>query len=137
MLEDRRLLSVVPAVAAAPAASSAEAARQEVVTLDWKGHQVEAKGGEWILGLSPKADLVRGKRAAAQVRAVERRLGAAGAAGASSRVEEQLGRSGQFLLSVPQSLGYEQVLASVKNLPGFQYLEPNAVLRLQATTANR
>ena len=127
-LEDRRLLSAaLPTVASADTAAPVE----HVVTLDWKGQAIEARKGEWILGLSGKTDLMRGRQAPAQVRALQRRLGGDGAA---VRVQEQLGQSGQFLLQVPESLGYDDVLASAKPLPGFEYLEPNAVLTLQATT---
>jgi subtilisin family serine protease len=101
-----------------------------VVTLDWRGSRIEARSGQWILGLGGDSDLVKGKAAAAQVQALRHRLGDGGSPAA---VEKQLGRDGQFLLQVPDGLGYEQLLASTRNLPGFQYLEPNAVIKLQAT----
>ena len=104
-----------------------------VVAMDWNGQTVEAVEGEWLLGLSPKSDLMRGKQAAAQVASLERQLGRRRA---EATVEEQLGADGQFLLGVPASLTYDQLLAAVKKLPGFLYLEPNAVLELDATTPN-
>src|SRR5438128_1856511 len=77
-LEQRRLMSAaLPAVAAT---DSAAASAEPVVTLDWKGQPVEARSGQWILGLSGKSDLMRGRQAPAQVRALQRRLGGAGAA---------------------------------------------------------
>src|SRR6476659_3361199 len=86
-LEDRRLLSADP-----------------VVSLDWHGESVEARSGEWILGLDPKADLVHGKLAEVQLKAVERRLGATRS---PAQVEEYLGSTGQFLLDVPESVSYD------------------------------
>src|SRR4051812_32386864 len=74
ILEDRRLLSVDP-----------------VVSLDWHGESVQARSGEWILGLNPKADLVHGKLAEVQLKAVERRLGARQS---PARVDEYLGSTG-------------------------------------------
>jgi subtilisin family serine protease len=115
-LEDRRLLSTSP-----------------LVSLDWNGQSVQARSGEWILGLDAKSGLVRGKADSAQIKAVERRLSTNDS---PAQVEEYLGAPGQFLLDVPQSVSYDQVLTTTKQLPGFQYLEPNSVLQLQSTAPN-
>jgi subtilisin family serine protease len=129
-LEHRRLMSAaLPAVpAAGPAVAGARA--KSVETIDWKGTSIEAWSGEWILGLSGDSDVVRGRQAPAQVQALQRRLGAGGS---PAVVEKQLGRAGQYLLRVPDSVAFEQVLAATRKLRGFEYLEPNAVLKLQAT----
>ena len=113
VLEDRRLMS------------AALTSPQPVVAMDWKGQQIEARSGEWILGLSGKTDLMRDKIAPAQVRALQRRLGGEGG---GVRVEQQLGRTGQFLLQVPDSVGYDRALASAKTLPGFEFSSWNGFL---------
>jgi subtilisin family serine protease len=121
-LESRRLLS-------------GGAPDNPVVSMDWHGRRVKAEAGEYILALSPTARLVHGRSADVQVAGLRRALsGRAGAEGFA--VEEYLGRPGQFLLDVPQGRGYDDVLAAVKALKGFEYVEPNFVLQLQATTPN-
>ena len=110
---------------------SASALDNPVVAMNWKGQELRAEAGEFILALSPKAGLVSGRAAPNQVRALERALIRRGAA--DLRVEEYLGRSGQFLLDTPQGKTYEQVLSAVQSLSGFQFLEPNFVFTLEAT----
>ena len=100
-----------------------------VVALDWNGQTTQAEAGEFILSLSGKTRLTGGRDEAGQVSALQRALRDA----AGVTVEEHLGRAGQFLLDVPQDRPYEDVLASVKRLPGFEYLEPNFVFSLEAT----
>ena len=100
-----------------------------VVLLDWKGQTTEAEAGEFILSLSGKTRMMSGRDEAGQVSALRRALRSA----AGVTIEEHLGRAGQFLLDVPQDRPYEDVLASVQKLPGFEYLEPNFVFSLEAT----
>ena len=119
-LETRRLLS-------------GTALDNPVVALDWHGRQVQAEAGEYILGLDPTARMVNGRAASRQVAALQRVLDQ-DAKGV--RVEEYLGSAGQFLLDAPQDLVFDEVLASVQSLKGFEYLEPNFVFRLQSTTPN-
>jgi len=99
-LENRRLMSAtLPAVAlAAPARASDPAPAKPVETMQWRGKSIEARSGEWILGLDQDSDLVKGWRAPAQVQTLQHRLGAGGS---PAVVEKQLGRDGQFLLQVP------------------------------------
>src|SRR4051794_4416663 len=113
-LEDRRLLS----------------AGHPVVSMDWHGHRADAEAGQFILSLDPAAGVVDGRPGPAQVAAGERALDARKA---GITVEKCLGRDGEFLLDAPLSMAYEQVLASVKSVSGFDFLEPNLVLRLENT----
>jgi hypothetical protein len=105
-----------------------------VVDVDWHGEQVRAESGEYILSLDPSARLVNGRAATRQVAALQNVLDLKAA---GVRVEEYLGRPGEFLLDAPQGTGYEQVLAAVKPLKGFEFLEPNFVFQLRATTLGR
>jgi hypothetical protein len=109
---------------------SAAALDNPVVALEWHGQQTRAEAGEYILSLDPSARLVNGRAASRQVAALQNVLDQKLA---GVRVEEYLGRSGEFLLDAPADTGYDQVLAAVKPLKGFEFLEPNFVLQFQAT----
>jgi subtilisin family serine protease len=119
VLEGRQLLSV----------------DNPVVAMDWQGHSVKAEAGEYILSLDPSARLVTGRDGGGQLAAVQRLLDGRSGAGAF-KVEEYLGHPGEFLLDVPQERSFEQVQSAVQGIKGFQYVEPNIVFQLQATTPN-
>lgn len=72
LLENRRLLSAV-------------------TSLDWNGHTVRAQAGEWILELSPRSGLVRGKAAHGQLKSLAKALDARRS---GARVQEYLVLSG-------------------------------------------
>ena len=106
-----------------------------VVAMNWGGRAVKAEAGEFILSLKSGTRLVAGRNGGGQVAALQRAL--AGRVGAEGFVvEEYLGNSGDFLLDVPQRLGFEQVRDAVSGLRGFEFVEPNFVFQLQATAPN-
>ena len=117
---------------AAVAGITAADLNSPVVALDWEGKQVEAEAGEWIVGLRPKSSLVKGHSAEQQVNVLERLLGLRGA---DAHVEEYLGRPGQFVLQTPGATPDARLLRTVRRLPGFEYVQPNTTLHLDATHA--
>jgi subtilisin family serine protease len=118
-LESRQLLSV----------------DNPVVAMNWQGQSVKVEAGEYILSLDPSTRIVSGRDGGGQVAAVQRLLdGRGGTEG--FKVEEYLGRPGEFLLDVPQDRTPGQVQSAVKGVRGFQFVEPNVVFQLQATTPN-
>ena len=109
-LEHRQLMSVAPAA---------------FETLEFNGRSQQVAHGEWILGVNPKASEVRGRSAAAQVDKIDRMIQRRGG---NVEVTKQLGRDGQYLLKLPDSVSHDDLLKSVRKLPGFRYLQPNGVL---------
>src|SRR3954447_11295167 len=91
ILEGRQLLSV----------------DNPVVAMDWQGEAGKADAGEYILSLAPSARLVTGRDGGGQLAAVQHVIDGRGGA-ESFKVEEYLGRPGEFLLDVPQGRTFEQ-----------------------------
>ena len=93
--------------------------------IDWHGISTEAFQGQWILSLDGwEGGLLD------QQSTLSRQLETLGR-DEDIRVQTHLGRSGLFRIDTASSMSYDDVLASVSVLSGFNYLEPDFALEIQ------
>ncbi len=114
-LEPRMLLSIAPS----PAGFHA---------LKWHGHREYARAGEWVL----KIDGVTGSPTR-QLRLIGKRIHSAGA---SVSVDRPLGADGVVLIRSASSVKYKAIFSALRQIKGFDYLEPNLALHIDSTTPN-
>jgi subtilisin family serine protease len=91
----------------------------------WQGRPICAMPGEWLV----RFDEVSGD-SHVQVETVEATVRSAGLVVEESR---HLGMDGLFKFQVSPSLSHEQVERVLRAVPGFRYVEPNAVVTIQRT----
>jgi len=124
-LEQRRLLSVsVPAVAfdrAAPAE----------IAIEWAGEQVHAYAGRWIAEFD--ASTTKG--------AVSERLATASPAIGPSFSQVQMrraliGTTGSYVFESRPDISYDELYSELSAMPGFQRLEPDFIVGIDATFSN-
>lgn len=123
-----------PATGPGDATARPAAARR----VDWHGRQVDVRPGRWIVGVDErKAARALGRKAnAGLLDRVFARLDKGGgkpgpAADTAPPDRVRYGRrlaAGLALVEAADAAAYDLVLARVKRLPGFQYLEPDFVV---------
>ncbi|MFW6061372.1 MAG: S8 family serine peptidase, partial [Planctomycetota bacterium] len=117
-----------------------EPAGDEPYTVQWKGQELEAAPGRWIIGL----DGLTGSRAEQKTAAEEMWSSTAAEVAADNaalratasdvEVVRQLGRDGTFLLQVPEAMSQQQVLSLVGEMTGFRFAEPDFLVQTHNTT---
>lgn len=134
-LEDRRLLSfantddsvfgsdVGPALAPDLAAIDSSLLQQDTLGADHGRAKPIAKPGEWLVRFTGVSGAPE-----EQVQTFQQMVGGQGAL----HVERQLGQDGLMLLQTPEELGYEQLVDSLAELPGYEYAEPNYLIQVDS-----
>jgi subtilisin family serine protease/methionine-rich copper-binding protein CopC len=99
-----------------------------VIIIDWNGQKVEAVEGEYIL----KLDNVKGKKSD-QLKDVKTKVEKLRK---DVSVRKHLNHDGTVLLRGPKDEDFEDLKKSLKNAPGFSYIEPNFVVHGSSTFPN-
>lgn len=138
-LECRRLLSASPN-------NAPDALDYQTVPVLYQGHTVDAVPGEWLVGLkqpeptrSESGEILHLNTKATFADKAEPVLQTALATlGATLGLSfgKYLGIEQSFLIKVPAAVGAKQLEAALSVLPGFQFVEPNAVTHVASTTPN-
>lgn len=152
-LEGRALFSAAPIPAELPSSNAFHdhALTQEqmdalgLVTLNWKGQDVYAKAGEWIVKLdrggfepiryTPGGEPIFNPTLRGTIDTTPRpeHQRFFETAGPEVTFGQYLGAPDYLLVKAPPALGLEQLQGALRNLPDFSYAEPNT---LQYTTAS-
>jgi subtilisin family serine protease len=124
-LECRKLLAAVAehVVAAGTLFSTEDGAA--AIRLDWKGQQVKAIEGAWIVQLDGYHGYLPDQQRLATP-LVKR-------AGASFAMQHHLGADGLFLVHAPVSITVNETLQRFAKIPGFRYAEPDMLYQIQVT----
>jgi subtilisin family serine protease len=124
-LESRKLLAAVAehVVAAGTLFSTADGAA--AIRMNWKGQQVKAIEGAWIVQLDGYHGYLPDQQRLATP-LVKR-------AGASFEMQHHLGASGLFLVHAPVSITVNETLQRFAKIPGFRYAEPDMLYEIQLT----
>jgi subtilisin family serine protease len=128
-LEMRRLLSSVtpPAIG-------------DLIKMDYNGQQIDARAGEWIVGLShPAIHDAAGNvvvKHTFDTKPVEDALPGLDASQLGIQFDRYLGVDYLFSVTAPTTVSYDQLHTALGALPGFQFVEPNGVMHYASTTPN-
>jgi len=98
--------------------------------INWLGTEQEAFSGHWILSLDGWSGGL-----SEQQQSLEEQFAALGLSSQLS-VDTHLGADGLFRIDTAPQLQYDDVLATVSNLAGFEYLEPDFVLEIAAVPSD-
>jgi len=120
-LEPRRMLSVDASVAARLEGDGFAA-------MDWKGQEVYARPGRWIVRL----DGLDGKPGR-QLEAANARLAGLGE---SLRASEHLGSDGLIVVDAPANVAAPELEQSLHRVPGFRFMEPDFAVWADDFTAD-
>jgi hypothetical protein len=109
-----------------------------IVKIEWRGQEIEMRQGEWIVALTRPDptydedterwtyDLVP-SRSTTPTESLDSALDAAKEIGVEFK--KYLGLEDLFLVKVPDDVSYQQLLAVIDDVPGFEYMEPNGIMR--------
>src|SRR5688572_11408589 len=103
------------------AAAAATVAPQGYAAIRWQGRDVLARKAQWIA----KFDSVKGN-AKAQLAAIQQQLSRVGP---NLFARRQLGDDGLVLIKTASRAKHQNLVATLKKIRGFKYLEPNLRLR--------
>jgi hypothetical protein len=109
---------VIPLFACAPNGNF-PAPDDTTIMIWWEGQDRVAFAGQWFLHLDGLPGITR----QVQFQAAQAELAAAGVESDIQAIDHARS-DGNLLLQVPDDMTYYQLLAAVRNLPGFQYVEP-------------
>ncbi|KKN76798.1 hypothetical protein LCGC14_0366650 [marine sediment metagenome] len=109
----------------------------EAVAMDWNGQQVYATPGQWLLsldGMSGTQDdqVIVARALLASDGGHSDSNGGSPLTMAEIGVVRQLSHTGLFLLESSDDVQYVDILSIASTLPGFQYIEPNFTIWVDA-----
>jgi hypothetical protein len=107
----------------------------DIVPVEWKGQTIEARAGEWIVGLNrpepifdAEEGVVKSNVQYTRAKHAPELQGNLDRLGLGLKFEQYLGAAHSFLVNAPPNLLYEQLAGALSNLVGFEFVEPNGMI---------